>query len=200
MQGVMSKNPESPLLAAARTLSDDLERFSALSGELSRLVINSDKTLQRARRSLLECSEHESKLAESLRGFALAMQEMQATQHRCMELASAATERVRQRQEQRAELQERLQQLSQKAREVNGPGLDLPESPGAASSDVLGPLQEIARRLELVIAEAAEVSELARADDWVDVERDTHALEQQLVAAKNRVQLGLRKLAQDAPS
>jgi hypothetical protein len=196
----MSKNNESPLLAAARALSDDLERFAALSTELGRLVINSDKTLQRARRSLLECSEQETKLAESLRQFALAMQAMQETQHRCMEQTTAATERVRQRQEQRAQLQDRLRLLSQNAREVNGPALDLPESSDAASSDVLGPLHEIARRLELVIAEAAEVSELARADDWVDVERDTHSLEQQLLAAKNRVQLGLRKLARDAPS
>jgi hypothetical protein len=196
----MSKNTESPLLAAARSLSEDLERFEALSGELSRLAINSDKTLQRACRGLLECSEHETKLAESLRGFAAAMQVMQATQQRCMEQAAIATQRVRQRQEQRAQLQERLQRLSQKANEISSPAATLPEAPTSASSDVLAPLQEIARRLELVIAEAAEVCELARKDEWADVQRDTQSLEQQLHAAKNRVQIGLRKLAQDAPS
>jgi hypothetical protein len=196
----MSKNPESQLLAAARSLSDDLERFEKLTSELERLVINSDKTLQRAGRSLLECSEHETKLAESLRGFAIAMQAMQATQQRCMERAAAATERVRQRQAQRVQLQERLQLLSQKASEVSRPAASLPESSSPASTEVLSPLQEIARRLELIIVEAAEVLELARKDEWADVERDTHSLEQQLQAAKNRVQLGLRKLAEGAPS
>lgn len=196
----MTKPTESPLLAAARALSDDLERFEKLSLELSRLVINSDKTLQRARRGLIECSQHESKLAESLHGFAAAMQAMQASQQRCVDQTATATERLRQRQEQRAQLQERLQLLSQKASEVSQPAAGLPESPAAASPELLRPLHEIAERLDRVIAEAAEVSELARRDEWTDVERDTLALEQQLRAAKNRVQLGLRKLAQDAPS
>jgi len=196
----MSKSHESPLLSAARSLSDDLERFEKLSAELSRLVINSDKTLQRACRGLLECSEHETKLAETLRGFAAAMQAVQQTQQRCLEQTAAATERVRQRQSQRSQLIERLQVLSQQAREVSAPVTALPEASPSSGAEVLGPLHEIARRLELVIEEARQVAMLAQEDEWVDVERDTQALEQQLLAAKNRVQLSLRRLAQDAPS
>lgn len=196
----MSKPNESPLLAAARALSDDLEHFEKLSLELSRLVINSDKSLQRARRGLLECSEHEAKLAESLRGFAAAMQGVQTSQQRCLQQTATATERVQKRQEQRAQLQERLLRLSQKASEVTAPADSLPDAPGSEAADLLAPLHEIVRRLELVIAEAGEVSELARADDWADVERDTRSLEQQLLATKNRIQLSLRKVAQEAPS
>jgi chromosome segregation ATPase len=196
----MTHGTESSLLAAARALSEDLERFEKLSGELSRLVINSDKTLQRARRGLLECSEHEGKLAESLRGFALAMQSMQAMQQRCLEQTAEATERVRQRQEQRARLQERLQQLGRNAGEISGLAAALPESPERTSTELLGRLQEVAQRLESVIAEAAAVAELAHDEDWSDVERDTNALKQQLLAAKNRVRLSLSKLAEGAPS
>ena len=200
MSGRMTKGTESSLLAATRALSDDLDRFEKLSSELSRLVINSDKTLQRARRGLLECSEHEGKLAESLRGFALAMQTMQAMQQRCMDQTAQATERVRLRQEQRALLQERLQQLGGNASEISSLAASLPESPDRASGELLGRLQEVAQRLELVIAEAAEVSRLAHEDDWTDVERDTDSLKQQLLAAKNRVRLSLSKLAESAPS
>jgi hypothetical protein len=196
----MSKSTESPLLIAARALSDDLQHFEQLSAELGRLVINSEKTLQRARKGLQECSEHEAKLAESLRGFAGAMQAMQAMQQRCMEQTALATERVRQRQEERAQLQQRLLSLGDNARDVSAPVAALGESSEGVANDALGPLQEVARRLELVIAEATEVTELARQGQWADLERDTHSLEQQLQAARNRVLIGLRRLAQDAPS
>jgi hypothetical protein len=196
----MSKSTESPLLSAARTLSDDLQHFEQMSAELGRLVINSEKTLQRARKGLQECSEHEAKLAESLRCFALAMQTMQALQQRCMEQTALATERVRQRQEERVKLQERLQLLGESARDLSAPVAALPEGSEAVPSDALGPLQEVARRLESVIAEATEVTELARQGDWSDLERDTQSLEQQLQSARNRVLIGLRRLAQDAPS
>lgn len=196
----MSKSTESPLLIAARALSDDLQHFEQLSAELGRLVINSEKTLQRARKGLQECSEHEAKLAESLRRFASAMQAMQALQQRCMEQTALATERVRQRQEERAQLQQRLQSLGDNARDVSAPVAALGEGSEGVANDALGPLQEVARRLELVIAEATDVTELARQGEWADLERDTHSLEQQLQAARNRVLIGLRRLAQDAPS
>jgi len=196
----MSKNAESPLLAAARVLSDDLERFEKLSGELSRLVINSDKTLQRAARGLLDCSEHEAKLAESLRNFAKAMQGMQETQQRCVEQTALAAERVRQRQEQRARLQERLLSLSHSAGGIGQLAAAASDAPASASADVLVQLQEVTQRLERVIAEASDIAELAHVDDWSDVERDTRTLKQQLLAAKNRLGLNMSKLAKDAPS
>jgi hypothetical protein len=201
LPGAMSKTTESPLVSAARSLADDLQRFEELSAELSRMVVNSEKSLQRARRGLQECSEHEAKLAESLHAFAGAMQGMQALQQRCMEQTAAATERVRVRQDARAALQQRMQLLAESARDVSAPVSSLPDAPGeAVPSDMLGPLQEIGRRLDSVIADAAQVTELARQGDWADLERDTHALEQQLQAARNRVLIGLRRLAKDAPS
>lgn len=201
----MSKTTESPLVSAARSLADDLQRFEELSAELTGLVVNSEKSLQRARRGLQECAEQEAKLAESLHEFASAMQGMQALQQRCMEQTALATERVRVRQEERAALQQRMQQLAESARDVSAPVTSLPDAQadGAAAavpSDMLGPLQEIGRRLESVIADAAQVTELARQGDWADLARDTHALEQQLQAARNRVLIGLRRLAKDAPS
>ena len=196
----MSKATESPLVAAARLLADDLSRFEALSTEVGRQAINSEKSLQRARQGLLACAEHESKLAESLRSFALAMQSVQTTQHRCMDLTAAAAQRIQERQQQRADLQERLVLLGEKAREVSTPVAALPEASDALSGDMLDPLQEVERRLDAIIAEAAEVCALAQRDDWGDVERDTRSLEQQLQAVRNRVLLFRRKLSETAPS
>lgn len=195
----MSKNLESPLVSAARTLSEGLATFEALSEELSRAVINSDKSLQRARRGLQDCAAHSVQLAESLQSFADAMQRMQAAQERCLQLTAAATERVRQRQEQRARVEERLAELVARAREVGAPALELPAGE-TSSSALLASLQEVMRRLDALIADAGEVAALARDDEWADLERDTRSLEQQLLATRNRAKLSLSKLAQGAPS
>jgi chromosome segregation ATPase len=196
----MSKSNESALVIAARALADDLQRFEQLSGELTRSTINSDKSLQRARRGLEECSAQEAKLVESLRGFARAMQGVQELQQRCMDQTALAAERIRQRQEARAQLQQRLQSLGESARDVSAPLEAVPSAGDAEAADMRGPLREVGRRLEPVIAEAAELTALAKKEDWSDLERDTHTLEQQLQAARNRVLLSLRKLAEDAPS
>ena len=198
----MTKSTESPLVVAVRQLDADLQRFEQLSSELGRSSINSDKSLQRASHLLQACSAHEGKLAESLRGFAEAMQGVQRLQHECMEAIAAAAKRISERHAQRSKLQERLQLLGENARAVSAPVTELPatDGSGSGSSHMLGPLGEVERRLEAVIAEASELCELSRQGDWADLERDTQALREQLQALRNRVLLTRRKLGSDAPS
>jgi hypothetical protein len=83
---------------------------------------------------------------------------------------------------------------------VSAPVAGLAESLEAPSVAMLGSLEEVERRLEAVIADAAEVCAFAKQDDWADVERNTRALEQQLHALRNRVLLFRRKLSKEAPS
>jgi len=196
----MSKSTESPLLAAARALAEDVSRFEDLSLELSRLDINSEKSLQRARSGLEACSTHETKLAASLRGFAEAMQVVQESQRRSMDMTAEAAARLRKRQQERGELQQRLIELGARAREVSEPVAQLFSSPAEGSPDLLAPLAEVERRLDAVIDDAAAVCDLARQGDWTDFERETQSLREQLQALRNRVMLMRRKLSSDAPS
>lgn len=194
-----SKAPESPLVAAARELTEQLARFEAQSSELGRLALDSDKALERARQGLEACSSHEAALARALHAFAQAMQGVQVTQQRCVDVTAAAAGRIAQRQTERAELQRRLAALGESARQVSAPFVE-PSRDGAESGALLGSLHEVERRLSSVIADAATLSELARAGDWQDLERDTQGLRQQLQSLRNRVLLMLRKLADSAPS
>ena len=196
----MSKSTESPLLTAVRQLDTDLKRFEQLSLELSRLPINSEKSLQRARQALEACSTHETKLAESLRAFAEAMQGMQEIQHASMDAIAQAAKRISERHAERTKLQERLAALGESARAVSAPVTELPQPDGSPSSQMLGPLGEVERRLDAVIVEAAELCELSRQGDWADLERDTQSLREQLQGLRNRVLLTRRKLVSDAPS
>lgn len=195
----MSKNADTPLLAAARALAENVVRFEAISRELERLPLNSEKSLQRARQGLEACSEHETKLAHSLRGFAEAMQAVQESQRQSMDRTAEAAQRVRERQEQRSELERRVAQLGAQAREVSQPVASLVEAPGE-SPDLLAPLAEVERRLAAVIEDAGSVNELARRGEWNDLERDTQSLREQLQALRNRVLLMRRKLSKDAAS
>jgi ABC-type transporter Mla subunit MlaD len=195
----MSKNKESPLLSAAGALAEDIDTFEALSLELSRLPIHTDKSLARARQGLQACSEHETKLAGSLHGFAAAMQAMQERQRRCMEVTAAAAARVQQRQEQRMQLEQQLAQLGASAQEVSEPVAALFAAPGE-SPDLLAPLAEVERRLDAVIEGAGALCDSARQGEWHDLERDTQSLREKLQALRNRVLLMRRKLSTVAPS
>ena len=196
----MSKNSESPLLAAARQLDEDLQRFQALSQDLSRTPINSEKTLQRAGQLLQACSAHESKLVQSLGAFAQAMQTVQQIQQTCMEAIGEGSARVAARHAQRMELQDRVTQLGVGARAASAPVAELPDLDAPTSSQMLAPLGEVERRLGAVIDEAAEVNALAEQGDWSDLQRDTQSLREQLQSLRNRVLLMRRKLGTDAPS
>lgn len=195
-----SKTRESALVTAAQKLSEGLDRFEQLSSELGRLAINSEKTLLRARQGLESCAEQEARLAEHLRDFAQAMQDTQAAQQRCIELATSAAMRVQERQAQRSDLQRRIAQLGQNAREVSEPVAALPELADAVPHEMLAPLQEVERRLDAVIEEAGAVRACAERDDWADLERETQALQQQLQGLRNKVLLCRRKLAEGAAS
>ncbi|HVY32202.1 MAG TPA: hypothetical protein VHB79_36950 [Polyangiaceae bacterium] len=195
----MSKSTDTPLLAAARALAEDVGRFEALSLELARQPLSSEKSLQRGRQALQACSEHEAKLAQSLRGFAEAMQAVQESQRQSMDRTAEAARRLQERQEQRAELERRVAQLGSQAREVSQPVASMVEAPGE-SPDLLAPLAEVGRRLDAVIDDAGSVYELARQGEWNDLERETQSLREQLQALRNRVLLMRRKLSSEAAS
>jgi chromosome segregation ATPase len=194
------KATESPLVVAARQLTEHLSRFEAQSDELSRLGINSDKSLARARQGLEACSTHEAALAQALRAFAEAMQGVQQTQQRCVQNTAEVARRIAERQAERLQLQGQLAALGESARLVSEPVADLAGKGAAEAGDLLGPLQEVERRLESVIEDASKLAEQSRAGGWADLERDTHSLREQLQALRNRVMLMRRKLADTAPS
>jgi hypothetical protein len=125
------------------------------------------------------------------------MRELQLTQQRCVEQIAKGAQHIQRRQLERADLEERLQQLGEKARAVTEPATPKAEvEPG----EPFGPLDDVGRNLEGLINEVAQVCDLAGQQDWQDLARDTQSLREQLQALKNRVQLARRKLAQDAPS
>jgi chromosome segregation ATPase len=203
------------LVVAVKQLDADVRRLEELSNELGRSQINSEKSLQRARQTLEECSTHELKLAESLRAFAEAAQAMQQLQSVCMQEIAKSTQRIADRHAERIKLQDRLIAIGESARAASAPFTELkaPEvqqtqgehgadaaKEGSPSDHLLNPLGEVERRLDAVIEEASALCDLTHAGDWNDLERDTQSLREQLQALRNRVLITRRKLLSSAPS
>ena len=197
-----TKKQEGPLTLAALALEDELRSFEELVTDLGRLHVNSDKTLQRARQNLEDCSAFEQKLAERLKAFAEAMQQMQTKQHDCMKTALEHAHRIQARNDARNVLLERVNALGLSARDINAPMNELVADEDGTSdpSQVLAKIQRVGESLEAVIVEAAAVANAAREDDWLDIARDADALKQQLQSARNKVLVAQRNVASRAPS
>jgi hypothetical protein len=197
-----TKKNEGPLTLAALALEDELLTFEELVNDLARLHVNSDKTLQRARQNLEACSEFEQKLAERLKAFAEAMQQMQMKQQGCMTAALEHAHRIQARNDARNVLLERVNALGLSARDINAPMNDLVIDDAGKSdpTQVLAKIQHVGERLEAVIAEAAAVANAAKEGDWQDIARDADVLKQQLQSARNKVLVAQRNVAERAPS
>ncbi|HVH40739.1 MAG TPA: hypothetical protein VM925_00295, partial [Labilithrix sp.] len=106
-----TKTPQGPLTIAAASLESELRQYEETAAELDRLPLNSDKTLQRARKVLEECAAHQEKLATLLPAFANAMQAAQTRQQECMDVTARGTAKIKTRFEERMALLERVAAL-----------------------------------------------------------------------------------------
>jgi hypothetical protein len=197
-----TKDGAGPLSLAAAALEAELGRYEQLVRDLGGTTITSDKTLQRARRSLEDCGSLEQSLSAALQGFAQAMQATQDRQQSCMEATVAAARRVEARFHARGALLERMKVLGERAREINEPvvaainaGAD-----GGAAEPLLSTLQTASDLTASIISDAEALQRAAKDDDWVDIERDTDALKQQLQAARNKILAAQRQVASRSPS
>jgi chromosome segregation ATPase len=191
-----------PLTVAAAALEGELGQYLETSAQLERIPINSDKTLQRARKVLEDCAKHQEKLAVLLPAFAQAMNEAQRRQTECMEETARGTARIKARFDDRMALLERVAALGERAQMINQPIASMNEAIEAGSTPqaILKSLDEVSARTEAVIGEAEAVHGAATEADWQDIARDADALKQQLQSARNRILIAQRTAASRAPS
>lgn len=187
------------LAEAASEFEQELVRFEELAANLARLTVTSEKTLQRARQGLDACAESEQRLAGNLVAFGRAMQAFQERQQRCMNSVLDSAKRIEARHLARKELLGRVGALGQRANDVTGPMERLSQG-GVGAAELMTSMKDIATQLESVIAEAGEVAGAAQQAEWLDIARDVDLLKQQLQAARNKVLLAQRDMANRMPS
>lgn len=193
--------PES-LTAVAQGFEQDLRKLEESVREIRRMEIVSDKTLQRARRLLETCSEQQLKLASHLSSLVVAIQAAQGRVQSNMDETLEISRRVGSRAQERADLVERFAALGGRTQEIQGPVAALLEKrdAGASVPDVLAALADVLAVADSLSAESETLAADAKASGWVDITKESDALRQQILSARNKVLMLRRSLSERAPS
>jgi chromosome segregation ATPase len=196
------KEKESPLVASAVALENELATWEETLVEASRLEVTSDKQLHRAKNLLEACGASERVLAEQLHAFVTAMQSLQDRQRGCMERTLEEAKKIQDRVATRSALLERFADLGRRAGEINEPVAAVMEAIGrkAPPDDLVGPLAIVATKTEEVVDAADAVAKDARQAEWLDIAREADALKQQIQSVKNKVISAHRNVASRASS
>lgn len=198
-----TKREEQPTLtSAAQSLEADLRKLEESIREAQRLEIASDKTLQRARKLLEACSEHQLSLAGHLQELVQAMQQAQVRVQAGMEETIEISKKVGQRANERGELVERFAVLGRRTTEINEPvnAVVAKHNEGAAPDELLLAVGAVLVVAEGLVAEAEGLAQDAKAGGWTDISKESESLRQQILSARNKVLLLRRGLSERAPS
>jgi len=185
----------SPLLAAAEAFDAELERFAHLTEAARHGSLASQKALERAAESLKEIADCEEQMQAQARLLMAALGNAREQQEKQAALAAQRAEEVRERTAVYGELLKRFQALGAEAADLNAMGQNLsaskPDAGGAAPRDpaFANGLRDLAQRMGEVADHAQELTTASRDADFEDVARQAESLRQQLLAARNKVQL-----------
>jgi len=189
----------SPLLAAAEAFDAELERFAHLTEAAGHGHLGSQKALERAAETLKEIADCEEEIQAHARALMAALGAARDQQEKQAALASQRAEEVRTRTAVYSGLLERFKGLGTEAAELNAMGQNLSarKREGAASAGaeaardpaLASGLRELSQRMSEVAEHAQGLTTAAREADFEDVARQAESLRQQLLAARNKVQL-----------
>ena len=189
----------SPLLAAAEAFDAELERFAHLTESARHGALSSQKALERAAESLKEIADCEEQMQAQARALMAALGTAREQQEKQAGLAAQRAEEVQARTAVYGELLKRFQALGAEAAELNAMGQNLsarkPDTGGAAGTGAAkdpafaSGLRDLSQRMGEVADHAQGLTIAARDADFEDVARQAESLRQQLLAARNKVQL-----------
>jgi DNA repair exonuclease SbcCD ATPase subunit len=187
------------LAEAAAGLEEELAGLEAVAREASRSPLTSRKALDRSAARLADLADADARLTPRLEALTAAFARVAARQVALAEAVRARATEIEARRAALAELLERHDALGRGAAEVNavarGLQARLSEAGGAPALIDLVPMVE---RLEALVTGARALSEAARESGFADLATEVQALEQQLLAARNRIKLAGEQLRDGA--
>ena len=193
----MSKRdkPNSELVAAAEALEAQLTRFESLSEQFRKSPLNSEKSLERASKLLHDVAEQDQQLNASVSALVAAVTATRNRQQTQAESVNARAQELQQRAEAFKTLLERYGALGQSAAELNQRMQEFAaqrsKSQGTAgqNQELIEILEKLDTRMGEVADEAKAVTGLAEEQDFTDIGRQADSLRQQLLSARNKLNL-----------
>lgn len=204
----MSKETNSPLVAAALAFDEELQRFARASEAARRRSLDSKKDLEQAAESLKIAADAEQVLGARAQALLQALTAARDEQQAQSQAAQARATEVQERYGIYASLMERVKQIGDEAVSLTDVARQLTakkreDAPLATDTELVAGLIEIERRLASVSDKAKLLAEEARGNDFEEIARDAHGLQQTLSATRNKISLlqraiGARAEASDA--
>jgi hypothetical protein len=195
-----NKRSPSALMLAAGELDEELRRFEELTNSLEGSAFNSQKGLERAAKVLTEVSDADERLGERVGALVQAISVVRERQQAQAERVQARAAELQRRTEVYGDLLRRYEALGKVAGELNGLMQQLaarpaPATPADPSGELVASIQELHAPLERVVGGAEELHEAANSTGFGDLARQADSLRQQLLAARNRLNLLHRSLS-----
>jgi len=196
------KSPSSELVAAAESLDAQLTRFESLAEQFRKSPLNSEKNLERASKLLRDVAEQDQQLNASVSALVAAVTKTRDRQQVQAESVNARAQELQQRAEDFKVLLERYGALGQSAAELNQRMQEFATQRAKAqtpeqNTEVLGILDALNERMGQVADEASAVTKLGEEQDFTDIGRQADSLRQQLLSARNKLQLLRKGLASE---
>jgi hypothetical protein len=193
VEAVKADSPE--LVQAAQALETELVKLEELSRSVRKIRLHSDKSIARAAKEMNDALAVPERIAENLRGLALAMERMQMRQQAALEPLAATAAAIQARLQLLGQHMEAFASLGKAAGEVTAllqavqSGQPAEPSPtnGAATGDATPSFAEVDARLTQLTDGARDLHDRARADDFPDVAREADALKQRVAAVRARL-------------
>jgi hypothetical protein len=199
-----SKAAESPLVASAQAFAETLERFAALAEGLRKGKLDSQRNLEKAAETLKQVAGCEEELQAHAQALMAALAGARDAQQEQAEGVRTRALEIQARSEDLARLMRGFEAIGKDAAALNAAAQQLAarkRTPDEMVKDgeLLAGLDELQERMTAVLAAGETLAAEARAADYDDLSRKVDALRQQILAARNKINLLKEALVRAAP-
>jgi hypothetical protein len=183
-----SADQTSELIRCAEVVERELRRLEELSRSARNIKLSSEKNIARAARGLQQALEQQEHLANELRALGQAMLGMQARQEAAVLPLQARALELQSRLARHSEHMQRFGEIGAKAKDVLTALVEVSTSAAAAqTTQAAALLLDADERVRDLVDEIRAITNAAKADEFPEIEREAHALEQRLQAARDRL-------------
>ena len=180
----MAKENVSDLAAAALAYDQELRRFEELAAAARKTRLNSERNLTRAAETLQKAGESQQRLLGHVQALVAAMTSGRSGQEAEAQALVELGQRINARRVRYGELFQRMADLGGEAKEIQEMLVAQPSQEA---------FEQIRERMDGAAKRAEAIAKEAGAEEMEDLQRQADSLRQQLLAAKNKLQILAKK-------
>jgi chromosome segregation ATPase len=193
-----------PLVAAAEAFDETLQRFAALANGLRKGTLDSQRNLERAAETLKEVASCEEELQAHAQALMSALGSARDAQQAQAETVRVRALEIQSRSEDLARLMRGFEAIGRDAAALNASAQQLAarkRTPDEMVKDgeLLAGLDELHERMTAVLGAGETLAGEARTADFDDLAAKVDSLRQQILAARNKINLLKEALVRAAP-